>query len=135
MTDDELNEIEKRANAAVSFDFHAPLLSCDHPDRGHAPACHDCERAALQEEIANRKPTFATHGRQDVHALVTEVRRLRAVLDRLPRCACAGIGEGVGVSPAVPSGHVSRDSTISAAAVCQTTAPSACRRARARWWG
>ncbi len=101
MTDDELNEIEKRANAAVSFDFHAPLLSCDHPDRGHAPACHDCERAALQEEIANRKPTFATHGRQDVHALVTEVRRLRAVLDRLPRCACAGLATHEDVSHAV----------------------------------
>lgn len=81
MTDDELNEIERRANAVVPFDFHATLPSCDHPERGHAPACHDCERAALQEEIANRKPTFATHGRQDAHALVAEVRRLRAILE------------------------------------------------------
>lgn len=74
-------ELDARATAAVSFDFDAALPSCDHPERGHAPVCHDCKRAALQEEIANRKPTFATHGRQDVCALVAEVRRLRAILE------------------------------------------------------
>jgi hypothetical protein len=77
MTDEELSAIEARASTPEPFTFNMTLPSCDHPERGHAPQCHNCRRADLEREIATRKPTFATHGRRDVLDLVTEVRRLR----------------------------------------------------------
>ncbi len=69
------------------------LPSCDHPERGHAPQCHNCRRADLEREIATRKPTFAMHGRQDVLALVAEVRRLRQRNEELviERDECAAL--------------------------------------------
>lgn len=42
-----------------------------------------------------------TNASEDVRRLAAEVRRMRAVLERLPRCACAGLATHEDVSHAV----------------------------------
>ena len=71
MTDDELAAIDARARRRR---IDVPLPRCTHDEeRGHAPWCQDCDRDR-QERIG---PTFETHGRADVVALIAEVWRLR----------------------------------------------------------
>jgi len=72
----DLDAIEARANEPVDRMLMLDMIVCDHPERGHAPACRSCEEARR----IMRGPTFYTHGRADVLALVAEVRRLRAQL-------------------------------------------------------
>ena len=67
----EADAIEARARKRDTFTSR-PLPSCDHEERGHAPACFACTSAARAAE----EPTFHEHGRSDVLALVARVREL-----------------------------------------------------------
>ena len=72
----DLDAIEARARKRDSFTAR-PLPRCDHEERGHAPACFSCVSAARTAE----GPTFHTHGRNDVLALVVALRASRAIID------------------------------------------------------
>lgn len=49
-SDEELDAKEARANAPMAIGHYDPP-SCQHPERGHAPACRRCENEALVAEV------------------------------------------------------------------------------------
>ena len=74
MTENELNEIEARANAATPGKWkHVDM-------RRHQIICEDKYIGGIEDyENAN----FITHAREDIPELVAEVRKLRAEMDVL----------------------------------------------------
>ena len=92
MTDDELDVIEARAEAATS-DTLAQAVFC--------ASAFSAPNATVLQDVANAVADWRKIARTDVPALVAEVRRLRGVLqwiadaDRGPReCNCPGYLDG-----------------------------------------
>lgn len=79
MTDDELNAIEQRANAATP----GPWVDTDPRHIRHAEPniyAGDYEVADVYDNNGCDDSSFIAHARQDIPALIAEIRRLRAAL-------------------------------------------------------
>jgi hypothetical protein len=83
MTDEELQAIEARANAATPGPwevFAEREVSTEH--KALMGCTHDGDGVFYEREDAE----FVAHARADIPALVAEVRRLRGALGRLGSC-------------------------------------------------
>lgn len=78
MTDDELKAIEDIASRATPGPWHLAIASSGDEAESNIEAGH----TDLAYDIPNADAIFITHARENVPALVAEVRRLRAVLTR-----------------------------------------------------
>lgn len=96
MTEEELQEIEARAQAATEGPWSATLLN-DYADQttiegarfvngNEMPNPEDePERFTREQTQIHADATFIAHARADVPRLVAEVRRLNALCERLER--------------------------------------------------
>ncbi len=101
MTDDELNEIEARVDAASDgpwyADKHSVFVkleddeSLSEYDRERHREMNDEEAIYEDQHSSPHNAEFITHAREDVPALVAEVRRLRQENDDLKRHALTEI--------------------------------------------
>lgn len=96
MTDDELNAIEDRANAATDGPWEHKQVPWDVSQTINVWAVVKTldyanvnilvsSRQAIPEQETIANSLFAAHARTDVPALVAEVRRLRAQLDLISK--------------------------------------------------
>ncbi|MER5694893.1 hypothetical protein ACWDBO_31285 [Streptomyces mirabilis] len=92
LTDQQLDEIETRANAATPgpwelYEGYGPHFYA------YLRGCHLQGIGTLNfgdGEAADADREFVTHAREDVPALLAEVHRLRALLAQCDHRACAG---------------------------------------------
>lgn len=91
MTPEERKEIEERANAAtpcpweagVGWVFTDPIYEDDRRLANvFGMKYFDPERTEAERERAQRNAEFVSHAREDVPALLTEVKRLRGEVDK-----------------------------------------------------
>ncbi len=87
LTDDDLDAIEGRSNAATKGPWQSYVEGRDHLGGSNVIVTGGLDDRSPDIEIANvsnADQDFIAHSRQDVPRLVAEVRRLRAALKRIP---------------------------------------------------
>jgi hypothetical protein len=77
VTEDDLQAIEARANAAMPGPWHLAITRDDDPDRANIEA----GPIDVADDAQNDDAVFIASARTDVPALVAEVRRLRAIAE------------------------------------------------------
>lgn len=82
MTDANLNEIETRLASATAGPWRTQIAACDHTDAEDHSAVKGGDGALVSGCIEwESDATFIAHAREDIPALIAEVRRLRAERD------------------------------------------------------
>jgi hypothetical protein len=83
MTDEELREIEKRCNAATAAPWESFIEGRDHlagDDFIRTGGMDDSSPDIHLTQATHADQDFVAHARQDIPALIAEVRRLKALL-------------------------------------------------------
>jgi len=83
MTDDQLREIEERCNAASAAPWESFIEGRDHmggDDFIRTGGMDDSSPDIYLTQATHADQDFIAHARQDIPALIAEVRRLKALL-------------------------------------------------------